>query len=419
MDLSWQVHPYFVDQHYRLQNVFNSLENYAKFSTMAAPPSNREGRPKLEDVDCLDWTCDGDRLVVAHRNCNMALWNVNRCMQERQWTGDTWTWADPHPIDSHVIAAVTFNGLVKVLDTRAPTGRDGLLFSAEFSKNPGPTEPKGLEKLLNVTWHPDGRFLAVYGRAGTIQILDPRMVVSSSASGREGHQPVGSFAFSQQINAAANTEVYSILWDNYSEGGPHSLWAATTGAPSKILLYDDDLLLKGSQCPPDAVKPSEVLIGHQSTTFTLSRSGDGRFMASGGGDSLVDIWSVADLTCIRTFASSTHVPIQSVSLSHDGSLVAYTSLPSTGGNDVIDRNLVIAGTMTGVEYVDVAEKFTGKNSRIPHPVNHLAWSPKEHALAYSMTASSGGSTEPSPNSLVNVMKIDADNKTLQDCPIDF
>lgn len=40
-------------------------------------------------------------------------------------------------------------------------------FSAEFSKNPGPTEPKGLEKLLNVTWHPDGRFLAVYGRVVT------------------------------------------------------------------------------------------------------------------------------------------------------------------------------------------------------------------------------------------------------------
>lgn len=79
-------------------------------------------------------------------------------------------------------------------------------------------------------------------------------------------------------------------------------------------------------------------------------------------------------------------------LGHDGSLVAYTSLPSTGGNDVIDRNLVIAGTMTGVEYVDVAQKLIGKNNRIPHPVNHVAWSPKEHALAYSMTASGGGST---------------------------
>ncbi|KAF4674812.1 THO complex subunit 3 [Perkinsus chesapeaki] len=413
-----QVNPYFIDQHYRLLNVFNNLENYAKFSVLGNP--NREGSrpPKLEDVDCLDWTCDGDRLVVAHRNCNMVLWNVNRCMQERQWTGDTWTWVEPHPIDPHVIVGVTFNGLVKVLDTRAPTGRDGLMFSAEFSKNPGPTQPKGLDKLLNVTWHPEGRFLAVYGRAGTIQILDPRVVVSSPPVGG-GEQPaIGTFALGQQINAAANTEVYSILWDNYCEG-PHSLWAATTGAPSKIVLYDDDTLLKGPQYQADAVKPSEVLIGHQSTTFTLSRSMDGRFMASGGGDSLVDIWSVADLSCIRTFSSATHVPIQSVSLSHDGSLVAYTALPSTGGNDIIDRNLVIAGTMTGVEYVDVAQKFTGKNSRVPHPVNHVAWSPKEHVLAYSMTASAGGSTDPQPTSLISIMKIDADNKTLQDCPIDF
>mmetsp|Transcript_16863 Transcript_16863/g.14070 ORF Transcript_16863/g.14070 Transcript_16863/m.14070 type:complete len:90 (-) Transcript_16863:25-294(-) len=73
--------------------------------------------------------------------------------------------------------------------------------------------------LDNVTWHPDGRFLAVYGRAGTIQILDPRVVVSSPPIGGGGEQQptIGAFALGQQINAAANTEVYSILWDNYDQ----------------------------------------------------------------------------------------------------------------------------------------------------------------------------------------------------------
>lgn len=49
-----------------------------------------------------------------------------------------------------------------------------------------------------------------------------------------------------------------------------------------------------------------------------------RVLASGGGDALISLWDLDDVVVTRTWSHMDH-PVRSISLSHDGRLLAYSS----------------------------------------------------------------------------------------------
>ena len=296
--------------------------------------------PKKSDTESLDWTCSGEKLLVCSRDGILKMWRSDRLMEERAWIGGSWTCVEAHPTDPFIFSAVSWDGKLKIIDTRSPAAA----VEADLKKSHGDK----FDKLIHVTWNLDGKSLAIISRSDVVHTYN------TTGSNCSSIQP--------------GCEVYGALFDSKNR-----LWVATGGSPGKILIY-----------PTIGESPIE-LVAHSYITACMSRSRDNRFITTGGSDALVALWDAQTFSCLKTFPDSLS-PVTCVSSNFDNSLISWGS--GGIGNRDGEPVLSTAGLETGVHY---------SSYQVSAPVSRVKWHPTSNSLAFSMQSG------PSVDSTVNIL----------------
>ncbi|DBA03436.1 TPA: hypothetical protein N0F65_002844 [Lagenidium giganteum] len=102
---------------------------------------------------------------------------------------------------------------------------------------------------------------------------------------------------------------------------------------------------------------------HAGSCFCIDFHPNGRYVALGSIDSLVSLWDLEELYCVRTFAVTTS-SIRIVRFNHDGQFLAI---------GMEDNNVVVVHTETG----EVALTL-----QLQNPLQYLCWHPSKNVLAY-------------------------------------
>jgi THO complex subunit 3 len=294
--------------------------------TEGKPKQDQLRDPRKSETECIDWTSNGERILVCSRDGTLKMWRADRLFEERAWTG-SWTWVESHPTDPNIFCAVSWDGKLKIVDVRNPSAANDI----DLKKIKGDK----YEKFLHVSWRLDGSAVSILTRSDIVHVVEVDSLNSVSI------QPGG--------------EVYSTVFDRFDR-----LWVATGGSPGKILVYT------GSE--------SEEIFAHSQTTSCLARAKD--YIISGGGDALVAVWDVENLCCIFTLPESV-APVTTISSNFDGSLVAWGSgqIGAREGESILS----LGGIHSGKHYASHA---------VTAPVSRVKWHPTKNILAYSLQQSS-------------------------------
>ena len=258
-------------------------------------------------VDCLAWSVPGTRLASASRDASIRIWSFDarrdigggagaqqqQHQQQQQHhpqqfesielkghTDDVArvSW---HPQQHELLASCSQDKTVKLWDTR---GSGRLLYSMHTL---GPN--------LHLKWSPCGRFLL---------LLNSNNLVSLIAWDPATHKlsVIKSFGFTLDINDME--------------------WAA--GSERAVLGHQNGSLEVVSV--PGLTKVASIP-AHGSTVFALAMDPRGKLLATGAADSLVHLWSVEDMVCVRSLGRLDD-SIRTLSFNADSSLLAY------GGKDL-------------------------------------------------------------------------------------
>ncbi|KAF4042110.1 Anaphase-promoting complex subunit 4 WD40 domain [Phytophthora infestans] len=111
------------------------------------------------------------------------------------------------------------------------------------------------------------------------------------------------------------------------------------------------------------LESAHKVMAHAGSCVCLDLHPSGRFLALGGLDSLVSIWDLEELYCVKTFVVTTS-SIRSVRFSHDGKYIAIS---------MDDPNLIVVDVESGEKVVKL---------QLQNNVQYLSWHPTKNVLAY-------------------------------------
>ncbi|KAK7432570.1 hypothetical protein QQZ08_000777 [Neonectria magnoliae] len=230
-----------------------------------------------------------------------------------------------NPTKDAELCSVSSDGVVKFWDVRT---------KACFN------EVKGLGDAFTLVWAPDGETLLVGNKADMIYVLSPTQST-----------PISSRQQSTQTNQIA------FCWSG------KKIFVTTAEGRIRILSYPD---FEPVMHTDYGGKSREFeLNGHTSSCLTAELQPTGRYLATGGSDSVIALWDTTDWICPRTITRMVG-PVKSLSFTFDGSYVV-------GGSDE-GSGLEISHAETG----DHVYTFKTAGSC---PV--VAWAPTRYCLAYS------------------------------------
>ncbi|ORX75402.1 WD40 repeat-like protein [Anaeromyces robustus] len=278
---------------------------------------SREYKGHRQKVHTVGWNIEGKKLASGSVDQTARVWNIERssshrdCIELKGHTGsvDQLCWDPTH---SEYLATASADKTVRIWDSRAGKCIHVIPTSGEN---------------INICWSPDGKQIAVGNKEDLISFIDTRT--------------------HKVVNTKQNDiEVNEISW-NY--GGDKFFLTSGQGT-IEVLEYPSLKELKSIQA-------------HTANCYCLEFDPNGRYLATGSADTLVSLWEVEDLTCIRTFGNL-NWPVRTISFSHDGEYLASASE---------DLFIDISNVETG-EQVHKIECNAAMNS--------LAWHPSKYLLAY-------------------------------------
>eukprot|EP01010_Urceolus_cornutus_P000604 NODE_1122_length_1095_cov_265.391969_g858_i0.p1 GENE.NODE_1122_length_1095_cov_265.391969_g858_i0~~NODE_1122_length_1095_cov_265.391969_g858_i0.p1 ORF type:complete len:326 (-),score=59.08 NODE_1122_length_1095_cov_265.391969_g858_i0:54-1031(-) len=179
---------------------------------------------------------------------------------------------------------------------------------------------------INVTWCPDGNYIAVGNKDDIITVIDARKFKATRIQ-------------------KFNHEVNEFTWDN---SGKYLFMTTELGT---IEVFTHEL------------KRLKSIHAHPSNIYCIEFDKSNSYFAVGSADAIVSLFTLPEMICVRTFTKLEY-PIRTISLSYDSSMVASTSEES-----LIDISHIETGK--GIHQVAT----TGPN-------NAVAWHPREHILAF-------------------------------------
>jgi len=141
-------------------------------------------------------------------------------------------------------------------------------------------------------------------------------------------------------------EVNEITWSNNGD-----LFFITTGSGTVEVFNFPQLTEK------------TVLPAHTANCYCIEMDPKGRYFALGSADSIVSLWDINELICIRTF-TQIESPVRTLSFTYDGNFIA---------SGVEDNFIEISHVDTG----ETVHKISCDGA-----MNSLAWHPKAFLLAY-------------------------------------
>jgi THO complex subunit 3 len=112
-----------------------------------------------------------------------------------------------------------------------------------------------------------------------------------------------------------------------------------------------------------SLKPLDTLTAHTAGCYCIAIDPKGRYFAVGSADSLVSLWDISDMLCLRTF-TKLEWPVRTISFNYSGEYIASAS------EDL---------------FIDIANVQTGRTvHQIPcrAAMNSVEWNPKYNLLAY-------------------------------------
>ncbi|KEY67491.1 hypothetical protein S7711_02411 [Stachybotrys chartarum IBT 7711] len=274
-----------------------------------------------------------------------------------------------NPTKDAELCSVSSDGVVKFWDVRT---------KACFN------EVKGLGDAFTLAWAPDGQTLLVGNKvrkthttcslAAQVPPTDEQLIQSDNIFVLSPSQSTPLASHQQSVQ----TNQISFCWSG------EKIFVTTAEGRIRILSYPDfEPLLHLSY----GDEPQEfTLNSHTSSCLTAELQPTGRFLATGGSDSIIALWDTTDWIGQRTISRMVG-PVRSISFTFDGSYIV-------GGSDegkcseapqqlkcshVANERL---GTGNGLEvsHVETGEHVHTFKTAGSCPV--VAWAPTRYCLAY-------------------------------------
>ncbi|KAJ7579099.1 WD40-repeat-containing domain protein [Mycena floridula] len=291
------------------------------------------------------WSCDGKKLAAVGVDKVTRVWNSEKNMDARSasmFSGghsedvDYVSWNPTHP---------------ELFCTTSQKDKHVVFWDARQSRNLQQCQTKGFP--MQTSYAPDGRSL-LYTTTGQLVF---RLAIGPQ--GDKGKEQWSASDLNEKLSAS------SVTFNNVGDG--------------LILTFPSEHAFRVLDYPSLTVQ--ETPAAHVGGCVAVAVDPRGRYLASGGHDSIVNIFDTSDWICARTISSCEHA-IHALSFSYDGEYIAIASSGS-----YID----ICATETGVPLHRIATSG---------PSSTVSWHPGRNAIAYcGQTKSQGG---PVPAAFVGV-----------------
>ncbi|KAK0730607.1 WD40-repeat-containing domain protein [Lasiosphaeris hirsuta] len=310
---------------------FGSLKSQAYVDTGATsrglPNTNQHG------LRSIAWNPLGTLVATGAADKTLRVWNPEkpsvRFSTELKGHSSSIEKVAFNPVKDAELASVSSDGVVKLWDVRTKACVN---------------EVKGLGNANSLAWAPDGSSLLAGNKNGELFQLSP----TQSAIVSTHQQP-------------ADTNQMAFCW------GGGKVFVPTREGRIRILSYPEMEPAFRHNYAVMAGESSEfTLKGHTASCLTAELSPTGKYLATGGADSIIALFDTKDWLCQRT-VSRLLGPVRNISFTFDGSYLV-------GGCEDGGTGLEITHTETG-ELVHTV-KTAG-------PCETLAWAPTRYCLAYS------------------------------------
>ncbi|KAK3311334.1 WD40-repeat-containing domain protein [Chaetomium strumarium] len=302
-----------------------------KSSSYSESPSGR-GLASHQSLRSIAWNPLGSLVATGSSDKTLRVWNPEKPSVKFS------TELKGHlagiekvafnPVKDAELCSVSSDGVVKLWDVRTKACVN---------------EVKGLGSAHTLAWAPDGSSLLVGNRRGELFQLSPTKSAPISS-----HQLLG------------DSNQMAFCWSG------DKVFIPTSEGKIRILTYPE---LEPVLHVNHAVKPGEstefMLKGHTASCLTVELAPTGRYLATGGADSIIALFDTKDWICQRTVSRMVG-PVKSISFTFDGSYVVGGCEEGPG--------LEVTHTETG-EHVHTF-KTAG-------PCEAVAWAPTRYCLAYS------------------------------------
>ncbi|KAM0563887.1 hypothetical protein ACHAPJ_000094 [Fusarium lateritium] len=291
------------------------------------PNNSRGSNP--HSLRCIAWNPLGTLVATGSSEKTLRVWNPEKphvkFSTELKGHSASVEKVAFNPTKDAELCSVSSDGVVKFWDVRT---------KACFN------EVKGLGDAFTLVWAPDGNSLIVGNKSDTIYVLSPTQST-----------PISTHQQSVQTNQIA------FCWSG------DKIFVTTAEGRIRVLSYPGFEPVLQSK---NGDESSEYeLNGHTSSCLTADLQPTGRYLATGGSDSIIALWDTTDWICQRTITRMVG-PVKSLSFTFDGSFVV-------GGSD--------EGSGLEISHVETGEHVHTFKTAGACPV--VAWAPTRYCLAYS------------------------------------
>ncbi|PHH68829.1 hypothetical protein CDD80_7209 [Ophiocordyceps camponoti-rufipedis] len=247
---------------------------FANLKSQPYPDPNSSRGAGSHSIRCMAWNPLGTLVATGSIDKTLRVWNPEKpnvkFSTELKGHGASVEKVAFNPVKDAELCSVSSDGVVKIWDVRTKACVN---------------EVKDLGEALSLAWSPDGETIVVGNKEDNVFVLKAGSSVPVSS-----HQQ------------AVQTNQISFCWTG------KRILAATSDGNARILGYPS---FEPFFTYPHAPHKEYLLEGHTSSCLAVEMSPTGKYIATGGSDSIMSLFDTDDLICQRTI-SSLGGPVRSI-----------------------------------------------------------------------------------------------------------